>query len=217
MANEALSGDGVKSRVKVLGGGRKDECDHVAKKTGNVDPKMRPEIWTPFWGPRKEKEKEFGPFWGPRKEKTIRRTPKRGLDFAPHFRVHIACYFSQRDPEKKSHIEQNARKQARCLDNNMSWHSTHCAEVAFSTSIKQDVFCSNLQGNGLHSGDRNLLCGLDCWFDCQSNWLVSGFAVNKKFARCGGIEAMHLFGNISNDSNFRTQSMSMPNSKQHQW
>ena len=54
---------------------------HAAKKkTGNVDPKMVPKIWTPFWGPRKEK--------------TIRRTPKRGPDFAPHFRVHIAHYFS---------------------------------------------------------------------------------------------------------------------------
>ena len=32
---------------------------HAAKKkTGNVDLKMGPKIWTPFWGP--PKEKQFG-------------------------------------------------------------------------------------------------------------------------------------------------------------
>ena len=56
------------------------------KKTGNVDLKMGPKIWTPFWGPRKEK--------------TIRRTPKRGPNFAPHFRVHIAHVFRSVTPEK---------------------------------------------------------------------------------------------------------------------
>ena len=60
---------------------------HAAKKkTGNVDLKMGPKIWTPFWGPRKEK--------------TIRRTPKRGPNFAPHFRVHIAHVFRSVTPEK---------------------------------------------------------------------------------------------------------------------
>ena len=60
---------------------------HAArKKTGNVDLKMGPKIWTPFWGPRKEK--------------TIRRTPKRGPNFAPHFRVHTAHVFRSVTPEK---------------------------------------------------------------------------------------------------------------------
>ena len=58
----------------------------LRKKTGNVDLKMGPKIWTPFWGPRKEK--------------TIRRTPKRGPNFAPHFRVHIAHVFRSVTPEK---------------------------------------------------------------------------------------------------------------------
>ena len=58
----------------------------LRKKTGNVDLKIRPKIWTPFWGPRKEK--------------TIRRTPKRGPNFAPHFRVHIAHVFRSVTPEK---------------------------------------------------------------------------------------------------------------------
>ena len=58
----------------------------LRKKTGNVDLKMVPKIWTPFWRPRKEK--------------TIRRTPKRGPDFAPHFRVHIAHVFRGVTPEK---------------------------------------------------------------------------------------------------------------------
>ena len=49
------------------------------KKTGNVDFKMGPKIWTPLWGPRKEK--------------TIRRTPKRGPDFAPHFKVTLPMFF----------------------------------------------------------------------------------------------------------------------------
>ena len=56
------------------------------EKTGNVDLKMGPKIWTPFWGPRKEN--------------TIRRTPKRGPDFAPHFGVHIAHVFRSMTPEK---------------------------------------------------------------------------------------------------------------------
>ena len=56
------------------------------KKMGNVDLKMGPKIRTPFWGP-----------W---KEKTIRRTPKRGPDFAPHFKVHIAHVFRSVTPEK---------------------------------------------------------------------------------------------------------------------
>ena len=46
---------------------------------------MGPKIWTP---------------WGSRKKKTIRRTPKRGPDFAPHFRVHIAHVFRSVTPEK---------------------------------------------------------------------------------------------------------------------
>ena len=55
------------------------------KKTGNVDLKMGPKIWTPFWGAAKGK--------------TIRRTPKQGPDFAPHFRVHIAHVFRTVTPE----------------------------------------------------------------------------------------------------------------------
>ena len=43
-------------------------------------------IWTPFWGPP-------NCFF-------LSRPPKWGPDFRPHFEVHIALFFSQRDAEK---------------------------------------------------------------------------------------------------------------------
>ena len=56
------------------------------KKMGNVDPKMRCKIWTPFWGPP-------NCFF-------FSQAPKRGPDFRLQFGIHIVRFFSQSDAQK---------------------------------------------------------------------------------------------------------------------
>ena len=62
---------------------------HAAKKHGQCGPQNGAQ--------------NLDPVLGAAKEKTFRRTPKRGPDFTPHFKVHIAHVFPSATPEK-SHV-----------------------------------------------------------------------------------------------------------------
>ena len=90
-------------------------ASRCAKKTGNVDLKMGPKMWIPFWGPRKEK--------------TVRRTPKRSRFCTPFQGSHCPC-FSLRDAGKKHMLFRMFVSRFLVLTTTCSGTGEDCAEGA---------------------------------------------------------------------------------------